>query len=136
MAVQFDMTDRFLSGKFSWYGWEVVSYLSMTEGERKGTRNPMCHAFPTEISCDLPNVGAGGGNQVQNGMCVLTQNIINEKIYLIFWFWFVILGCISFLFFLYRAMTILIPQLRFYLLYTVVSLVSGVGQYQSKELTR
>ena len=124
LAIQFDMTDKFLSGKFSWYGWEVVSYLSMTEGEREGQRNPMCHAFPTEISCNLPNVGAAGNVQNQNGMCVLTQNIINEKIYLVFWFWFEFLGCISILFFLYRAMTIMIPQLRFYLLYSVVSLAS------------
>ena len=96
----------------------------MTEEEREGERNPMCHAFPTEISCNLPDVGPSGKERVKNGMCVLTQNIINEKIYLVFWFWFEFLGCISILFFLYRAMTIMIPQLRFYLLYTVVSLVS------------
>ena len=118
------MTDRFLGGKFSWYGWEVVKYLRMTQSEREGKRNPMCHAFPTEISCNLPDVGPAGGNRVKNGFCVLTQNIINEKIYLIFWFWFVILAFISILFFLYRAMTIMLPQLRFYLLYTVVGLVS------------
>lgn len=27
LVIQFDMTDRFLSGKFRWYGWDVVSYL-------------------------------------------------------------------------------------------------------------
>ena len=36
-------------------------------------RNPMCSVFPTEVSCDLPNVGAAGKEQVHNGLCVLTQ---------------------------------------------------------------
>lgn len=30
--------------------------------------------------------------QFHNGLCVLTQNIINEKIYLILWFWYIFLG--------------------------------------------
>ena len=121
LALQFDLTDRFLSGKFSWYGYETIMYLRMSKAEREGVHNPMCAAFPTEISCSLPDVGAAGGTQMQNGMCVLTQNIINEKIYLIFWFWYVILGNISILFFLYRILTTVFPQLRFYLLYKVVS---------------
>ena len=28
-------------------------------------RNPMCRVFPTVTSCNLPNVGAGGGEQVR-----------------------------------------------------------------------
>ena len=30
--------------------------------------------------------------QFHNGLCVLTQNIINEKIYLVLWFWYIFLG--------------------------------------------
>ena len=40
----------------------------------------MCKAFPTEVSCELPNVGAAGGEQNHNGICVLSQNILNEKV--------------------------------------------------------
>ena len=36
-------------------------------------RNPMCSVFPTVTSCNIPNVGAAGGEQVHNGLCVLTQ---------------------------------------------------------------
>ena len=46
----------------------------------------MCAVFPTEVSCTVPNIGAAGGEQNHNGLCVLSQNIINEKIYLIIWF--------------------------------------------------
>ena len=45
----------------------------------------MCAVFPTEVSCTVPNIGAAGGEQNHNGLCVLSQNIINEKIYLIIW---------------------------------------------------
>ena len=38
-----------------------------------GMRNPMCSLFPTEVSCNIPTVGAGGDEQDNNGLCVLTQ---------------------------------------------------------------
>ena len=38
-----------------------------------GLRNPMCSLFPTEVSCNIPTVGAGGDEQDNNGLCVLTQ---------------------------------------------------------------
>ena len=40
-----------------------------------GLRNPMCSLFPTEVSCNIPTVGAGGDEQDSNGICVLTQVI-------------------------------------------------------------
>ena len=73
------------------YGIEVVQYYSTPYRDRQNPemaiRNPMCAVFPTVTSCDIPNVGAAGGEQIHNGLCVLTQNIINEKIYLVLWFW-------------------------------------------------
>ena len=36
-------------------------------------RNPLCAVFPTEVSCNIPNVGAAGNEQAHNGLCVLTQ---------------------------------------------------------------
>ena len=80
----------------------------------------MCRAFPTEVSCDFPSVGAAGGSQTTNGLCILTQNNINEKIYHVLWFWFVILGIISILHLVFRIATIVSSKLRFYLLYSIV----------------
>ena len=62
----------------------------------------MCSVFPTVTSCNIPNVGAGGGEQMHNGLCVLTQNIINEKIYLVLWWWYAFLAPITVLFIGYR----------------------------------
>jgi len=125
LALQFQLTDTFLNKKFRWYGWEAFDYYySYTEEERRspqlGLKNPMCRVFPTVTSCNLPNVGAGGGEQIHNGLCVLTQNIINEKIFLILWWWYVILAPISLVFFFYRLLTLMFYGVRFSLLYKTV----------------
>lgn len=80
----------------------------------------MCAVFPTEVSCSIPNVGAAGGKQNHNGLCVLTQNIINEKIYLALWFWYAFLGPASVVFIFYRIMTILFDGVRFSLIYKTI----------------
>jgi hypothetical protein len=59
--------------------------------EQKVVINPFCKVFPTEVSCTVPNIGAAGGEQNHNGLCILSQNIINEKMYLAIWFWLIIL---------------------------------------------
>ena len=35
--------------------------------------------FPTEVSCNIPNVGAAGNEQAHNGLCVLTQVRLWDK---------------------------------------------------------
>eukprot|EP00088_Acartia_fossae_P035740 TRINITY_DN36869_c0_g1_i1.p1 TRINITY_DN36869_c0_g1~~TRINITY_DN36869_c0_g1_i1.p1 ORF type:complete len:424 (-),score=70.36 TRINITY_DN36869_c0_g1_i1:104-1375(-) len=123
-SVQFYLTDMFLGYKFKWYGWEVINYYSYTQRERNDPnlmiRDPMCAVFPTQVSCTIPNVGAAGGNQDHNGLCVLSQNIINEKIYLALWFWYSFLGPVSIFFIFFRLMTILFDGVRFSLIYKTI----------------
>ena len=64
--------------------------------------------------------GAAGGEATSNGLCVLTQNNINEKLYLVFWFWYVFLSIVSVFAITYRLVTILSEELRFYLIYSKV----------------
>ena len=80
----------------------------------------MCAAFPTEVSCSIPYIGAAGGEATSNGLCVLTQNNINEKLYLVFWFWYVFLSIVSVFAITYRLVTILSEELRFSLIYSKV----------------
>jgi len=124
LGLQFKLTDLFLNSKFQWYGIEVVQYYSTSYRDRQNPemaiRNPMCAVFPTVTSCDIPNVGAAGGEQIHNGLCVLTQNIINEKIYLVLWFWYAFLAPASVLFIAYRIITIFFNAVRFSLLYRTV----------------
>jgi len=124
MIVQFWLIDSFLNNKFRWFGLEVVEYYSWSFRDRQNRdlmlRNPLCSVFPTEVSCNIPNIGAAGNEQAHNGLCVLTQNIINEKIYLFLWFWFMFLFTVSIFFVFYRICTLFFPQLRFMLLFKTV----------------
>ena len=47
----------------------------------------------------------------------LSQNIVNEKIYIFLWFWFIILGGLSALVIVYRFVIVVSPKMRAYLLY-------------------
>merc|ERR1712012_1213968 len=110
--------------KYRWFGLGVVEYYSWSFRDRQNRdlmlRNPLCAVFPTEVSCNIPNVGAAGNEQAHNGLCVLTQNIINEKIYLFLWFWFMFLFTVSIFFVFYRICTLFFEKLRFQLLFKTV----------------
>lgn len=89
----------------------------MSKREQEGSVNPFCAAFPKVVSCDVPTVGASGREQWHNGLCVLSQNVINEKIYLGLWFYlvFVMMCCLAFV--LYRVATLFFDPFRFYIIY-------------------
>ncbi len=69
-------------------------------------------AFPKVSKCTFRKVGASGTPQVIDGICVLSINIFNEKIYAAFWPWLLImlvLGCLQLC---YRALQICCTGLR------------------------
>merc|ERR1712012_550712 len=88
MGVNFILTDLFLNYKFGYYGWNVMDYYWNKES-MTGLPNPMCNAFPTKVACDIKSFGTSGKGNSDNVLCILNQNIINEKIFLFLWFWFV-----------------------------------------------
>jgi len=118
LYANFYLTDVFINGNFWYYGWEAVQFSRLSRAEQSYTVNPMCKAFPTEVSCELPNVGAAGGEQNHNGICVLSQNILNEKMYLAMWFWLVFVIIVSPLCIIYRIMTLFFDGFRTGLLIT------------------
>ena len=64
------------------------------------------------VSCDMKTGGVSGRAEDSNALCILSQNIINEKIYLALWFWFVFLMVIGSLQILFHLCVIFIPPLR------------------------
>jgi len=124
LGLQFYLTDVFLYRKFSSYGWDTLQYFSHPLRDRVsmagGLRNPMCSLFPTEVSCNIPTVGAGGDEQDNNGLCVLTQNIINEKIYLLLWFWYMFVAVWSTLSMFVTISVLSFDSIRFGLIYKVI----------------
>ena len=94
-----------------------MKYNMLSKAEQKVNVDPMCNVFPTEVSCVIPNVGAAGGGQDLNGMCVLSQNIINEKMYFVLWFWMVFLIMLFPICIVYRVLTICFDGFRSALLF-------------------
>lgn len=72
--------------------------------------------FPKVTKCTFHKYGASGTVQKFDGLCVLPLNIVNEKIYVFLWFWFIILSVLSGLTLAYRAAVIAGPKLRLVLL--------------------
>ena len=85
--------DFFLDGEFTTYGLDVVSMTEMAAEKRD---DPMARLFPKVTKCTFHKFGPSGTVQNYDGLCVLPLNIINEKIYVFLWFWFVLIGIILF----------------------------------------
>lgn len=105
--------DYFLDGEFSTYGRDVLSFTEMEPEERE---DPMSRVFPKVTKCTFHKYGPSGSVQKFDGLCVLPLNIVNEKIYVFLWFWFVFLSVLSGLSLIYRLVVIFMPKVRLYLL--------------------
>ncbi len=62
--------------------------------------------------CNFHKYGPSGTIEKHDAMCVLALNIINEKIYVFLWFWFIILAILTSLYFLYVLSVIALPSMR------------------------
>lgn len=114
--VNIYITDVFLGGRFMRYGTQVMYYYSHSPSLRRDLPNPMCTVFPTVTSCTFHSVGTAAGEQKFNSLCVLSLNIINEKVYLLLWFWLFFMAALTALHLIYRLFTIMMPVSRSVLL--------------------
>jgi len=133
LALNFHATDVFLNNKFAMYGSNVIEYYNLPELDRNQRINPMCNAFPTRVSCTFKKTGTGGGVSLDNDYCILAQNIINEKIYLILWFWFIAMFIFASFQFLLEICILALPFVRQFLTFQQVGsatfLTSKVKEY-------
>lgn len=106
---QMYLTDRFLGYEFSTYGWDVLTLNNMNPEDRA---DPMNVVFPKVTKCTFLKYGASGTMESRDGLCILALNIINEKIYVFLWFWFVAVAIFSALALVYRILIVAIPSLR------------------------
>lgn len=106
---QIFLMDAFLGGEFSTYGSKVISFTGWDWSVRY---DPMIKVFPRLTKCTFHRYGSSGDVQKHDAMCILPINIINEKIYVFLWFWFVILSVLSGVVLLYRAVIVFYPKSR------------------------
>ena len=101
--------DRFFGGAFFTYGIEVMDFSERAQEDRF---DPMIFIFPRMTKCTFHKFGASGEIEKYDGLCVLPLNVINEKLYIIIWFWFVGLGLISAIVFVARILTLMSTSVR------------------------
>ena len=76
----------------------------------------MIYVFPRMTKCTFHKFGTSGNIEKHDALCILPLNIVNEKIYVFLWFWFILLAVVSGLALLYRLAVVLGSQARMYLL--------------------
>lgn len=81
VLFQMKLMDKFLGGQFYGYGMHAFG----DENDKLFDR-----VFPKMTKCDFHKFGPSGTMQTHDAMCVMALNIINEKIYAVLWFWFVL----------------------------------------------
>lgn len=110
VVAQIYVVDQFLGGFFTTYGMDVIHYAQMEQDERF---DPMVRVFPRMTKCTFHRFGSSGDVQTHDALCILPLNIINEKIYIIMWFWFVFLAIVTGFWLVFRALTFVKVELRF-----------------------
>ena len=73
-------------------------------------------------------VGTGGSPVHVTGICILAQNIINEKVYLFLWFWFVFLFVMVSVQLLFEIAVLAMPAFRIW----VTAQQTGTYTFQMK----
>ena len=101
--AQLYLMDLLLHRRFLGLGALAYDYSSL--------RAALKTVFPKVVMCSMELFGATGTHTVKSGICTLPVNIVNEKIYLVLWFWFLALTLISLLQ-LVRQAALLGPSLR------------------------
>ena len=87
----------------------MLGYSEMNANERP---DPMAVVFPKVSKCSFHKYGPSGTPERLDGLCVLPLNIINEKIYIFLWFWFILIASITGLFLLYRLAVLMGAGIR------------------------
>lgn len=76
------ITDKFLGQSFLSYGIETFRFIQ--NGNYK-LNYKMELVFPINASCNFRKFGPSGTKENKDVVCLLPQNVLNEKMYLFLW---------------------------------------------------
>lgn len=93
------LMNRFFDGAFLTFGIEVISFMQSDQEDRI---DPMIFIFPRMTKCTFYKFGTSGEIERHDAICILPLNVVNEKIYIFLWFWFLFLGSITLCVLFYR----------------------------------
>uniref|UniRef100_T1JJS6 Innexin n=1 Tax=Strigamia maritima TaxID=126957 RepID=T1JJS6_STRMM len=109
IVAQMYLLDKFLGHEFFRYGLKVIDF---SEREQSNRTDPMIYVFPRMTKCTFHKMGPSGTIQRHDALCILPLNIVNEKIFIFIWFWFIILTVLTAALVLYRVAILALPTIR------------------------
>jgi hypothetical protein len=99
--------DYILEGSFMTYGYDVIS-----SNLEPTTISPMSMMFPKMARCRMFRYDVNGAFRTVEALCHLPLNMINDKIFLFFWIWFLMLAIVTLSHVIYSINVMLSPSLR------------------------
>jgi len=103
-----------LNYQFALYGLKVLEYLGTIKRVNQlgqyVTHDPMCELFPTEVACTLRYGATTGALDRSNFLCILGNNLFNQKYFFVLWLWWAFLLLFSACGLVYRAARMTVPS--------------------------
>lgn len=104
VIIQIFLVDKFVGGAFLRYGIKAINPATSTDA--------LIMAFPRITSCSFYYYGYTGEKTDEVFQCVLQQNILNEKVFVVMWFLLILLATISAMELIWRVVVVLSPLVR------------------------
>lgn len=113
VVAQMFLMDRFLGGNYWSFGLKFWKHrTSPSPYEDPLLFDPLIKVFPRMTKCTFHVFGASGDVERHDAFCLLSVNHVNEKIFIVIWFWFMGLLIASAIGVIYRMITYSSPDLR------------------------
>lgn len=81
VCIEFWFLNVFLGGEFYQLGWRWLHFTF------SGSEDPLVKIFPRFAKCNLKQFGYTGEIEIIDALCFLPLNIVNEKLFVVLWFW-------------------------------------------------
>jgi len=111
LIAQVWFTNIFLSGQFTKLGLEWLTY---NHEQLDNKYDPLIKVFPRLTKCSFHRFGYSGSIETHDSLCFLPLNIVNEKIYVVLWFWYVFIFIVTSMCLIQRVVLVLFPCIRYY----------------------
>lgn len=109
VLAQFYFMNFFLNAKFATYGFRLLQFDNWRSDF---FFDPLSRAFPKLVKCVFKSYGSSGSVQKYDYLCLLPYNIVNEKTYMILWYWFQLLILLSIINLVYRLLAACSREVR------------------------
>ncbi|XP_015785064.1 innexin inx2-like [Tetranychus urticae] len=85
IVMEIFFLNAFLDGKFLLLGFQWFQWLN------SDNIDPLIRMFPRLTKCSFHKYGTSGSLETYDTICFMPLNIVNEKVFVMLWFWFMAL---------------------------------------------